>query len=175
MNFSQANKYTLLGAGMDLSRLIWLKNVKPQLDDHDWAYKHEDMAIQEAKIFRLAWRSREDRKNAQAPDEGDLMLLLQRARVTHIVKFLDAEVYESSQSEWGIHRIVKAIWMPPDGLNWSDERLHQRELFRFDYIVGDGSAHSLREENRMPQFHEHWDLPTFQQHVANYLTHTKAG
>jgi len=50
---------------MDLSQLKWLKNVKP---DQGWAYdKLDDMPIPEAKIFRLHWRSKDDRANAQQP------------------------------------------------------------------------------------------------------------
>ncbi len=155
---------------MDLSRLIWLKNVKPQLNGLHWAYKVYSMDMKDAKIFRLNWRNRESRKNAETPLEGELMLLLQHGQVTHIVKFLDSEVYEISQNDWGIHRVVKAIWMPPEGVDWKDERLHQKEIFGFDYVVGDGLAHNLADENKMPQFHQHWELPVFQKHVADVLT-----
>lgn len=101
---------------MDLSQLKWLKNVKSQ---HGWAYdKLDEMPIPEARIFRLHWHNHDDRDNAQRPLEGDLIALVQRAKLTHIVKILDDEVYENSQKEWGIYRIVKAVWMPPEEFDW---------------------------------------------------------
>jgi hypothetical protein len=47
---------------MDLSQLKWLKNVRP---DQGWAYeKLHEMPIPEARIFRLHWRSQDDKANA---------------------------------------------------------------------------------------------------------------
>ena len=37
--------------------------------------------------------------------KGDLMILLQRAKVTHIVECLDDEVYDNSLDEWSIYRV----------------------------------------------------------------------
>ena len=43
-----------------------------------------------------------------------------------------------------------------------------------DYIVGDGHAHSLADNNKMPQFHEYWNqyggLSGFQNHVLEKIT-----
>jgi hypothetical protein len=154
---------------MDLSQLNWLKNVKAQSSERQWAYELNDMSIREAKIFCLNWRSIRDIENAKKPLKGDLMLLLQQAKVTHIVEFLDHEVYKRGQSYWDLYRVVKAIWMPPDGLDWN-HLPHQREIFGFDYVVGNGSAHSLVDKSKMPQFHQHWELPTFQNHLVEVLT-----
>ncbi len=74
---------------MDLSKLKWIKNVKHKGDDKLWAYdKCEKMPIPEAKIFRLNWRDHSNKDNAKKPSKGDLMLLLQKAKVTHLVEFL---------------------------------------------------------------------------------------
>lgn len=157
---------------MHISRLGWIKNVKHKGDEKDWAYdKLNEMSIPEAKIFRLHWRSGED--NAQQPHKGSQMLLLQRATVTHVVEFLDDQVYKNNNSEWGIYRIVQAIWMPPEKFMW-ENLPHQREFFGFDYVVGDGQAHSLTSASRMPQFQKHWDslggLSAFQKHVDVIFT-----
>lgn len=71
---------------MDLSRLMWVKNVSP---GKDWAYdKISEMPIPEARIFRLHWRN--DKDNAQKPPKGDLIALVQSAKVTHIVELLSS-------------------------------------------------------------------------------------
>ncbi len=57
---------------------------------------------------------------------------------------------------------------------WDDDRLHQKEFFGLDYIVGDGRPHSLADNNKMPQFHEYWNqyggLSRFQNHVLEKIT-----
>jgi hypothetical protein len=157
---------------MDLSQLNWLKNVKPQSTDHYWAYELPTMPIQEARIFCLNWRNLDDKQNAESPAKGDLILLLQRARVTHVVEFLDDEVYKSAQMEWGMHRVVKTIWMPPNGFAW-ENLPKQEKIFGFEHIVYDGLAHSLASTDKMPQFQKHWQplgrLPAFQKYLSNEL------
>ena len=59
-----------------------------------------------------------------------------------------------------------------NGFTW--EKLpYQREIFGFDYIVGDGATHNLASTDRMPQFQEHWKpsggLLGFQKHLGNEL------
>jgi hypothetical protein len=157
---------------MNLSQLKWIKNVRHKGNDKNWAYdKTNEMPIPEAKIFRLHWRSSED--NAQQPHKGSQMLLLQRATVTHVVEFLDDKVYKNNNSEWGVYRIVQAVWMPPEKFVW-ENLPHQREFFGFDYVVGDGQAHSLTSASRMTQFHKHWDslggLSAFQKNVDAVFT-----
>jgi hypothetical protein len=159
---------------IDISKVRWVKNVKHQGGDKDWAYNEiHKMCIPEAKIFRLYWKSCKDRYNAQQPYKGDQMLLLQCATVTHVVEFLDKKVYGNLESDWGAYRIVQAVWMPPEGFVW-ENLPHQRELFGFDYVVGDGQAHSLTSASRMPQFQKHWNslggLSAFQKHVDAVFT-----
>jgi hypothetical protein len=159
---------------MDLSQLKWIKNVKHQGKNNDWAYNDlNEMSIPEAKIFCLSWRSCKDIPNAQEPYKGDLMLLLQRARVSHIIEFLDNKVHDDERNEWSIYRRVKALWMPPEKLDWT-KLPHQKDIFGFDYLVGDGKAHSLASVNKMHQFHQHWDhkggLSAFQKHLDKILS-----
>lgn len=156
---------------MDLSQLKWLKNVR---DKGCWAYsKPDDMAIPGTKIFCLHWRDPRDKPNAEDPLKGQLMLLIQRAKVTHIVELLDDEVYDNKEAEWNIYRIVKAIWMPNNNFDW--EKLPgYKEVFGYEDIVFDGLAHTLFDEDKMPKFHEHWKplggLPAFQKHLGDILT-----
>lgn len=142
---------------MNLDNLKWVKNVKHKNTDRHWAYADlNEMVIPEAQIFRLHWSSNREDNNAQKPQKNDLALLLQRAKVTHIVEFLDNEVYGNTQNRWGIYRIVKSVWMPLEKSAW-ENLPHQREIFGFDYVVGDGNIHNLVASNRMPQFHRYWD------------------
>jgi hypothetical protein len=151
---------------MDLSQLKWLKNVKP---DQGWAYDKE-MAVPEAKIFRLNWRK--DKDNAQQPFKGDLMALVQSAKVTHIVELLDDVVYGNAEQEWGIYRIVQAVWMPPEGFDWWNLP-HQKEIFGVEDLPPDGDAHDLSRTDRMHQFNQYWQdregLKGFQQHLVTIL------
>jgi hypothetical protein len=157
---------------MDLSKLKWLKNVRA---DQGWAYdKFDEMPIKEAKIFRLNWRSQNDRDNVKAPGKGDLIALVQWARVTHVVELLDDVVYEKNvEQKWGIWRIVKAVWMPPEGFDWWNLK-HQKEIFGVEDLPPDGLVHDLSRDDRMPQFNQYWKdkegLPGFQRRLDEILT-----
>lgn len=159
---------------MELSRLKWIKNIRHRGNDKQWAYeKAEDMAVPEAKILRLDWRSAEKEENASSPQKGDLMLLLQRARVTHLVELIDDKLYRRKNAEeWSIYRIVQVQWMPLEDSDWY-QLPHQREFFGFDDLPQDGDVHDLSTEYRMSQFHRYWDekggLAAFQKHVANQI------
>jgi hypothetical protein len=112
-----------------------LKNVKP---DQGWAYdKPDEMPIPEARIFRLHWRSRNDKVNAQQPLKGDLIALVQLARVTHIVEILDDTVYENTEAEWSIYRVVRAFWMPAKGFDWWNLP-HQKDVFGVEHLPQNG-------------------------------------
>jgi hypothetical protein len=154
---------------MDLSQLKWLKNVKA---DQGWAYdKLEEMSIPEAKIFRLHWRSRDDKANAQQPLKGDLIILVQLARGTHIVETLDNVVYENTEKEWGIYRVVKAVWMPPKGIDWWNLP-HQKEIFGVEHLPQNGLVHRIPTDRMLQS--ELWKdiegLSSFQNHLNNLLS-----
>jgi hypothetical protein len=159
---------------VDLSRLKWTKNIKPE---QGWAYKPERgtpiaMELPEAKIFGLTWANTR-RGNAVEPKQGDLILLHQHAKVTHIAEFLDNNLYDNiSEPDWGIYRVVRAVWTPPSGKDWATLP-HQDEMFGFDVFIMDGLAHNLDTPGRMPKFHQHWSsqggLAAFQRHLATEL------
>jgi hypothetical protein len=155
---------------VDLSRLKWTKNIKDP--EGRWAYQPYRgaavvMELPEARIFGLGWNGK-DRDNAGKPRKGDLILLHQQAKVTHIVKFLDNEVYSTNSPDW-VYRVVRAVWTPPLGKDWATLP-HQNEIFGFDVFIMDGLAHSLEEPGKMSKFHERWEkLEDFQQHLATEL------
>lgn len=162
---------------MDLSKLKWTKNIKPDKNYADWAFKPERgtrlaMELPEASIFGLTWRNIQE-KNARKPEQGDLVLLHQHAKVTHIAEFIDSKLYNNiSESDWGIYRVVRAVWTPPPGKDWATLP-HQDEMFGFDIFIMDGLAHSLDTPSAMSKFHHHWSgkggLVAFQKHLATEL------
>lgn len=159
---------------MNLSRLKWTKNIKPY---QGWAYNPEHgtpaMELPEAKIFGLTWKNIYE-ENASKPKQGDLILLHQHAKVTHIAEFLDNKLYKkTSELGWGIYRVVQAVWIPPLGKDWVTLP-HQDEMFGFKVAIYKGLAYSLLETpDKMPKFHEHWGsrggLEAFQNHLATEL------
>ena len=70
-------------------QILFIKNVK---DPHSWAYTLNRMENPELQEFDLMWRY--SAHGAEIPKKGDLMILHQRAKVTHIVQFLDNEVID---------------------------------------------------------------------------------
>lgn len=158
---------------MDLSRLKWAKNIKP---DHGWAYKPDRgtpiaMELPEARIFGLNWKTK-NKSNAGRPTEGDFILLHQHAKVTHIAEFLDNKVYDTGDPDWGIYRIVRAVWIPPLGKDWATLP-HQDEMFGFNVSIWNGLARNLDTPGKMSKFHQHWSskggLAAFQKHLITEL------
>jgi 4-amino-4-deoxy-L-arabinose transferase-like glycosyltransferase len=136
---------------MDYSKVIWLKNVRP---NQNWAYQSEnDIQMMESRIFQLHWKSKDDPSLA-SPRKGDLMVLVQQAKVTHVVEVLDNRVY-GNNDEWAAYRVVQAIWMPPMSIDWHSLP-HQKEIFGIENLPQDGSAHSLDQADKMYQFNQYW-------------------
>ncbi len=162
---------------MDLSKLKWTKNIRPDKECANWAFEPKRrtrlaMELPEASIFGLTWKNIHE-NNARKPEQGDLILLHQHAKVTHIAEFLDSKLYNNiSEPDWGIYRVVRALWTPPSGKAWA-ALPHQDEMFGFDVFIMDGFAHNLDEPGKMPKFHQHWNskggLVAFQKHLATEL------
>jgi hypothetical protein len=162
---------------VDLSRLKWTKNIRPDEKYADWAYEPERglqlaMELPEVKLFCLTWKNIYE-ENASKPQQRDLILLHQYAKVTHIAEFLDNNLYNNtSEPEWGIYRVVQAVWTPPTGVDWATLP-HQDLLFGFHVFIMDGLAHNLDAPSEMSKFHEHWSskggLSAFQNHLVTKL------
>ncbi|MFB2772934.1 hypothetical protein ACE1AT_27225 [Pelatocladus sp. BLCC-F211] len=153
---------------MDLNRLIWTKNVKP-LDAEPWAYRSIATIYPNLKIFALHWRNLEhkDETHVKELQEGDLMILRQHGKVTHIVQMLNNQVYcdEQAGDEFNIYRLVQVVWMTDD---WHNPP-HTDEVFGCK-IKFPPSGKAIKLEN-LKAFKEHWSAKelTFQQHVQNVL------
>ncbi|MGF1939607.1 MAG: hypothetical protein RM347_035700 [Nostoc sp. ChiQUE02] len=102
---------------MGLNGLIWTKNVKP-LNGERWAYENIPIVHPGLKIFALHWRNFENRDeiNAKTPQEGELIILRQRSKVTHIVQMLNNQLYpdKNAGDKFNIYRLVQVVWMTND-------------------------------------------------------------
>jgi len=149
----------------DPEKILFIKNVKDP-DPEKWAYSLDRMRQPESRTFELMWRASSHGVNR--PKAGDLMILHQRAKVTHIVEFLDDQVRET---DTGFFRWVRAVWLPEQDWN----RLpHQKEILGFSPRYADGNTHALNSPN-FPRFREAWSsLEEFQKHIFKRLTQSEA-
>jgi hypothetical protein len=144
---------------MDLTELKWTKNINHQDGEKYCAY-HPDL-----KNFPLQWK-KDQEKNAGKPHKGELIILRQRCKVTHIVKVLDDNpCKEHTDKEFSIYREVQVVWVaehwdvPPD----------QDTVFGYPLNLQGGKVMELET----PTFKAHWDtrggLAEFKNHVLKVL------
>ena len=145
----------------DISEILYMKNVKAT---NGWAYNLEHINEIEgstnSRTFELFWS--ESSKGAKTPSAGELVILHQRAKVTHIVQILDDNAYTNEEGTW---RWVRALWMPSPQTDWS-QLPHQREILGFDppTIVG-GATLSFQSKN-FSNFWKAWEkIEEFQSYV----------
>lgn len=148
------------------SKILFLKNVRDP--NGGWAYNidriREMGGSVESRVFELFWLLTS--KGSKSASKGDLMLLNQHAKITHVVEMLDNEVREN---EVGYFRWVRVVWMPKEE-DWS-QLSHQRDIIGFEPpTIGGGTAYSLAN---LSKFQAVWNsLEAFQQHVFRVLTGT---
>jgi hypothetical protein len=142
----------------DPAKILFIKNVK---DPEKWAYSLDRMQQPASRVFELMWRP--GSHGANLPKAGDLMILHQRARVTHVVEFLD----DQARQDWGLLRWVRTVWIAEQ--DW-DQLPHQKEILGFSPNYSDGNTHSLSSPN-FSTFRQAWsNLKEFQEHVFKRLT-----
>jgi uncharacterized caspase-like protein len=150
------------------SKILFLKNVRDP--NGEWAYtldRIRDMGgAVDSRVFELFWLS--TNKGAKSASKGDLMLLNQHARITHVVEMLDDDVRENKA---GYFRWVRTVWMP-DEEDWS-QLPHQRDVIGFEPpTIGGGTAYSLAN---LKKFQAIWNsLEAFQRHVFQLLTNANS-
>jgi hypothetical protein len=145
------------------TKILFIKNVK---DPFGWAYSLDRMQQIESRAFELMWRS--GSHGASLPKTGDLIILHQQAKVTHVVEFLDAQV---RKTDTGSFRWVRAVWIAEQ--DWS-QLPHQKDILGFSPNYSDGNTHSLRSLG-FSTFRKAWSsLEEFQKHIFNRLTQSEA-
>jgi hypothetical protein len=146
----------------DSAKILFIKNVK---DPQRWAYSLERMEQPESRAFELMWRSGSHGVNL--PQSGDLMVLHQRAKVTHVVEFVDDQV---RQTDSGFFRWVRAVWLAEQDWN---QLPHQKDVLGFSPNYADGNTHSLNSPN-FSTFREAWSsLEEFQKYIFKRLTQSQ--
>ncbi|WP_204140665.1 toll/interleukin-1 receptor domain-containing protein [Halomicronema sp. CCY15110] len=156
-----SNKATVsLIREIDRSKILYIKNIKHP--SGIWAYRLEGVRSGQQPIFELMWRR--NGRGVGLPKAGDLMILHQQAKVTHVVEFLDDALREE---DFGVFRRVKAVWMP-NRQDWH-QLPHQREVLGFNPRYSDGNTHALQSRN-FKTFQEAWkQLSDFQIFVVEQL------
>ncbi len=153
---------------IDLSPLKWTKNVNHPDTNIYWAYQHDQEHDQVrypflVPEFNLHWR-KEQVENAKKPNKGDLILLRQRTKVTHLVKFLDDHAEFTENGDYSIYRRVQLLWMAQRP--W-DSAPHQNDVFGFEVELQGGKAIEL---DHITDLAEHFTtLTAFQEHIAQKL------
>ncbi|MFE4108376.1 toll/interleukin-1 receptor domain-containing protein [Almyronema epifaneia] len=144
----------------DPTKILFIKNVKDP--SGCWAYRLKGVREDKAPVFELMWRS--SAHGSGSPKAGDLMILHQQAKVTHVVEFLDDEV---RKMDFGFLRWVKAVWIPRQQ-DWY-QLPHQKEILGFSPKYSDGNTHDFRSPN-FSTFRNAWtSLSDFQHYVADEL------
>ncbi|HEY9596194.1 MAG TPA: hypothetical protein V6D33_00810, partial [Cyanophyceae cyanobacterium] len=91
---------------MDIANLKWIKYINPQ-GNEPWAYEY----WQHDCIYNLHWKSDQE-NNARKVNRGDLILLLQKKVVTHLVEIDDDAPHSEGDSEWEkVLRQVRVRWV----------------------------------------------------------------
>jgi uncharacterized caspase-like protein len=148
----------------DPSKILFIKNIRDL--NSGWAYTLDHIQQMggsiESRVFELFWSP--GGRGAKSASKGDLMLLNQRAKITHVAEMLDDDVRRNSI---GYFRWVRLVWMPEES-DWS-KLPHQRDVIGFEPPrIGGGTTYSLAN---LSKFQEAWkDLEVFQQHVFRVLT-----
>jgi hypothetical protein len=141
---------------MNLEKLRWTKNVNDQGFDKYWAYQNREIDCK-LKIFLLNW-NKAQKSNASKPEEDELVILRQRKKVTHIVKFLNNTLYDDgSGSDFGIGRLVQVIWMTDD---WNiPPKQDQDEIFGFQLHLQGGNIMEIKCLSRSLEYS--WGIAKF--------------
>lgn len=153
---------------IDLSNLKWTKNVNHPDPNIDWAYSHNEIRYPFlVPEFNLHWR-KEQEENAKKPKKGDLILVRQKTKVTHLVKVIDNHPEHTPNGDYSIYRRVQLLWMAQEP--WAATP-HQNDIFGFDAdFPRNGKAIDL---DNIDDLTEHFialgGKTAFQEHIAQKL------
>jgi len=143
---------------MDSTQLKWTKNINRE--DGEWAYSHKEN-VHPSKIFKLHWKP-DSVHNAGKPEQGDLAILRQKTRVTHLVEFVDNEKpKEDSDNSW-LYRLVKVMWIADV---WN-EPPHQNDVFGCALSLQGGEIMKLKNiRNLEEKWNTQGGIAGFQKYI----------
>ncbi|MFW6358044.1 MAG: MerR family transcriptional regulator [Chroococcales cyanobacterium] len=154
---------------LDLTGLKWIKNVKHQDSDRKWAYQNPPEVAPGRLVFGLNWRTGYE-ENASKPQPGEMILLKQEGKITHLVRVLDNGVEKDPNphnTDFKPYRLVEVVWITPDWENPpSVEQVCQCKL-----NLQNGKVSEIKNFNA---FQEYWNenrggLTGFQEHIRQVL------
>ena len=157
---------------IDLSRLKWTKNVK---NPDVWVYRHDYIHYPHlVPEFNLHWAKGED-ANIRKPQEGDLILLRQRTKITHLVMTLDDQIGDVPNPTHPLIRRVQVLWMANEPLHTPDSQIwdnapSQNDVFGFNVRLEGGDVVLLENIQALKEaFKDQVGLAAFQKRVAEKL------
>jgi hypothetical protein len=113
----------------------------------------------------LHWKI-DDEGNARQVNLGDLVLLLQKSHVTHLIEIMDDAPRREGEGEWSVVRDVKVLWIA----DFNNENCipSQRNLFGYPPKgYANGRVKNLEKFKDIPP---NWhSLDIFRRHVAELL------
>jgi hypothetical protein len=149
---------------VDLSNLCWIKVITDG-DRSEWAYTRQHLKdinnvidVNGVTVFPLGFRD----ASASKPEQKDLIALIQKGKLTHIVEVLDQNPY--FEGDW-FHRFIKVVWWLPDE-DWQN-LLPQSEFLGFDPTLMDGKPHLITELRR---YRERWKVDGSFEEFLQHLT-----
>jgi hypothetical protein len=118
----------------------------------------------------LHWRNkdRKDEKNARNIAEGDMIILRQLGRLTHIVKVLDTKfsyLEPKSETEFNIYRNVEVIWITD---SW-DNPPSVNKFFDAKSLPQGGKAYQIQALKAFKQRWGETGFPEFQNFIQKEL------
>lgn len=160
-----------MAADLDITRLVWMKNVNHPVPER-WAYLDGDKqrppeeSPPRSSQFRMHWPA-DAETNARRARKGDLMLLCQRSRASHVVRLVDGgPVHEPVDPEYPWVRSVETLWFAPR----PEQAPLQQQILGFDPVFMNGRTRSL---DNCVGFRNRWvdagGVPALQQHIARLL------
>jgi hypothetical protein len=158
---------------IDLSRLKWTKNVN---NPDVWVYRHNEIRYScLVPEFNLHW-AKGAKENCLKPDIGDIILLRQQTKVTHLVMILDDQIGDDPNSlTHPLIRRVQVLWIAPESLHTKDAQIwdnapSQNDVFGFDIELQGGKAIELDHIKDLNEtFKDQGGLTAFQMRVAEKL------
>jgi hypothetical protein len=156
-----------MNSKIDLMRLKWTKNVNHP-EPEKWSYSHNEVHYPcLVPEFNLHWKKGAD-SNISKLEEGDIILLRQRTKITHLVMVLDDKIQnDSTNGNHPLFRRVQVLWMAPEP--W-EKAPQQNGVFGFDIDLQGGKAMILDNITALAEeFKDRGGINAFQDRVAEQL------
>ena len=125
---------------MNLESLKWIKSITPEKGwHHHWAYSFEELTdtsldiqpfdrIVDCNGITIVPLWFKGNVGADKPQQGDLILLSQHSKITHLVQVLDTEPLTREGQGF---RYVQFLWWLPHA-DWKRQLPHRSDILGFD-------------------------------------------